>query len=250
MPTSVSFSATFPLDIVRSEEQAIQLATDLLAQGSSGRAAATASGLSRRQVNKLKELPQGEHNGPFDEMPKRLTSKKQAVAQIWELSARPEGVKRSELGSIFRAHFGTKTDETTGSVTLNMTKHQYRYLKELVQAKEHSTEDAPLFVPEWMPRDGALDAHVGLIKIASDLQDLMTDKIMDLCNRFPGASYSGAFKELVKLAIPNVCPGSIEALCDRNLKAAKELDRRVGYKVITSGPPMLASDAELDVLCV
>lgn len=246
--------AVSPLNIVPNEDPAIQAAIDLLAEGMSIRATADATGLSRRKVTDLKKLPKEEDNGPFGETRKTLISQKQAVAKVLDLSTRPEGVKRSELGPILKARFGLKANETTGSVELNMTKHQYRYLKESAQAKGHSavTPVTPLFVPEWMPRNGAIEAHSELIKIASDLQDLMTEKVMELCNRFPGSSYKWVFQELVNLAIPNVFPGSVEDLCDRNLKAAEELDRRVGHMVacpVTVGP-VSTSDAELDALCI
>lgn len=240
-----------PLNIVPNEDPSIQAAIDLLAEGMSIRATADATGLSRRQVTKLKELPKEEDNGPFGETRKTLISQEQAVAKVLDLSTRPEGVKRSELGPILKARFGLKSNETTGSVELNMTKHQYRYLKESAQAKGHPAA-TPFFVPEWMPRNGAIEAHSELIKIASDLQDLMTEKVMELCNRFPGSSYKWVFQELVKLAIPNVFPGSVEDLCDRNLKAAEELDRRVGRMVAcpVTVEPVPTSDAELDALCI
>lgn len=241
-------TASIPTNLL-TENQAVQIATDLLAQGASVREAAKTTGLSRRQINKLRDRPKEDDEGPFEEIRRPLITKKQAVAQVWELSARPEGVKRSELGPIFKAHFGLKKDEINGSVELDMTQNQYRYLKNLVQAKEHP-EATPLFVPEWMPREGALEAHYELINLASDLQDVMTEKVLEFCNRFTGSSPVSVFQELANLAIPKVFPGSLEVLCDRNLKAAEELNRRVGPKVVPPGSPVFSSDAELDALCV
>lgn len=230
-------------------EAADQIARRLLEQGHSIRAVAGSTGLSRRQVTKLKTYTDEEDCGPFGEVDQTTISQKQAVAKVLALSVRPEGVKRSELGVVLKARFGLAKNEQTGAAELNMTKNQYRYLRDSVRAVDQG-EVAPLFVPEWMPRHGALEAHYALLRVASEIQDVMTEKVLELCDRFPGSSFKWVFQELVNLAIPDVFPGSVEALCERNFKAAEELGQRVGHHAVQTIEPMVARDAELEALCV
>lgn len=230
-------------------EPAEQIARRLLEQGHSIRAVADSTGLSRRQVTKLKAYADGGDRDPFGEVDQTTISQKQAVAKVLALSIRPEGVKRSELGVVLKARFGLARNEQTGATELNMTQHQYRYLKDSVRAVEQG-EVAPLFVPEWMPRHGALEAHYELLRAASELQDLMTEKVLELSDRFPGSSFKWVFQELINLAIPGFFPGSVEALCERNLKVAEELGQRVGRPAAPIIEPVVAPDAELEALCV
>lgn len=238
-----------PQQTFQTEESIELTASRLLGQGLSVRAVAQSTGLSRRQVTKLKANLNEEDCGPFGEVSHTTISQPQAVAEILALSIRPEGVKRSELGKVLKARFGLARNELTGAFELKMTKNQYRYLKDSVRAAGLA-EVAPLFVPEWMPRQGALEANCELLKAASDLQDVMTEKVLDLCGRFPGASFKWTFQELLNLAIPGVYPGSVETLCERNLKIAEELGRRVSCRVTQEVESVFISDAELETLCV
>ncbi|WP_341522243.1 hypothetical protein AABC73_02005 [Pseudomonas sp. G.S.17] len=235
--------------IVQTEEAIELSAVRLLEQGQSIRAVAESTGLSRRQVTKLKAKLNKEDCGPFGEVDHPFISQQQAVAKTLALSVRPEGVKRSELWAILKARFGLVKNELTGAFELGMTKHQYRYLKESVRAAGQA-EVTPLFVPEWMPRHDALEANRELLRAASDLQDVMTEKVLEFCSRFPGTSFKWVFQELLNLAAPGVYPGSVEALCERNLEVAEELSRRVGRRVVQEVKPVFTSDAELEALCV
>lgn len=233
----------------QNKEPAERIARRLLEHGHSIRAVADSTGLSRRQVTKLKAYTDEEDCGPFGSVDQITISQKQAVAEVLALSIRPEGVKRSELRVVLKARFGLARNEQTSAIELNMTKHQYRYLRDSVRAVKQG-EVAPLFVPEWMPRHGALEAHYELLRAASELQDVVTEKALELCDRFPGSSYKWVFQELVNLAIPDVFPGSVEALCERNLKVAEELGQRVSHQAVQMIEPMVARDDELEALCV
>jgi len=233
---------------IQTEESVELTASRLLGQGLSVRAVSESTGLSRRQVTKLKANLNNEDCGPFGEVNHAVISQQQAVTKILALSVRPEGVKRSELGPVLKARFGLAKNELTGAVELRMTKHQYRYLKESVRAAGQA-EVAPLFVPEWMPRQGALEANRELLRAASDLQDVMTEKVLELCSRFPGTPFKWVFQELLNLAIPGAYPGSVETLCDRNLNVAEELGRRVGRRATQMVEPVLTPDVELEALC-
>lgn len=157
------------LDEAQAEARVIQVAIEMLTQGASIRAASDATGLSRRQVTKLRGSFNSIDKETFMQDTEARISQKQAVAQVFSMSIRPEGVKRSELHSTLKARYGLRRDEITGSVELDMTKHQYRYLKESALALREAG-DTPLFVPEWIPRYGALNAHNALIKAAIELQ--------------------------------------------------------------------------------
>lgn len=238
-----------PQQTTQAEESVELTASRLLGQGLSMRAVAESTGLSRRQVTKLKASLNNEDSGPFAEVDHVVISQRQAVTKILALSVRPEGVKRSELGPVLKARFGLARNELTGAFELQMTNNQYRYLKDSVRAVGRA-EVAPLFVPEWMPRQRALEANRELLRAASDLQDVMTEKVLELCHRFPGTPFKWAFKELLNLAIPGAYPGSVETLCDRNLKTAEELDQRVDRRDVLKVEPVSTSDVELEALCV
>lgn len=241
--------AVFPQQTTQTAESVELIAYRLLGQGLSVRAVAEFTGLSRRQVTKLKASSNKEESGPFAEVNHALISQRQAVTKILALSVRPEGVKRSELGPVLKARFGLAKNELTGAFELKMTHNQYRYLKDSVRAVGQAGI-APLFVPEWMPRQKALEANRELLRAASDLQDVMTEKVFELCNRFPGTPFKWVFQELLNLTLPGAYPGSVETLCERNLKIAEELDRRVGCEVIQKADSVFISDTELEALCV
>ncbi|MEH3022112.1 MAG: hypothetical protein PGN19_05140 [Pseudomonas oryzihabitans] len=237
------------LDEAQAEARVIQVAIEMLTQGASIRAASDATGLSRRQVTKLRGSFNSMDKETFMQDAEARISQKQAVAQVFSMSIRPEGVKRSELHSTLKARYGLRRDEITGSIELDMTKHQYRYLKESALALREA-EDTPLFVPEWMPRYGALNAHNALIKAAIELQEVMTEKVLELCDGFSGSSYKMVFQELINLAVSGVSSCPVESRCDLNLKSAEELDRRVGRMTGHPAEPTAAFDPELDSLCV
>lgn len=241
--------AISPQQTNQAEEAVSSTASRLLEKGLSVRAVAESTGLSRRQVTKLKANSNREDSDPFAGAIHSVISQKQAVSMTLALSVRPEGVKRSELGPVLRARFGLEKSEVTGAFELKMTKNQYRYLKDTVRVAKQ-TKVSPLFVPEWMPRQRALEANRELNKAAYDLQDVMTEKVIDLCSRFPGASFKWVFQELINLAVPGAYPGSVETLCKRNLEIAEELDQRVGHETSLKVEPMFVSDNEFEALCV
>ena len=241
--------AVSPQQATQTEASGELTASRLLGQGLSVRAVAESTGLSRRQVTKLKANLNKEDFGPFAEVNHAVISQQQAVTKILVLSVRPEGVKRSELGPVLKARYGLAKNELTGAFELKMTNNQYRYLKDSVRAVGQA-KVAPLFVPEWMPRQRALEANRELLRAASDLQDVMTEKVLELCNRFPGAPFKWVFQELLNLAIPGVYPGSVETLCERNFNIAEELDRRGGHRVVQKAGSVFISDTELEALCV
>lgn len=221
----------------------------LLSSGMTQRAVQRQTGLSRRQISKVAGIDTADEN-PFSEDPRKI-SKDEAAKAIHALSIRPRGVKNSELASILAAHFGFRRNKDTGAFELDMSDGQFSYLKK--KARDIPTlTNSPLFVPEWMPRETPVIACRTLLNLAANLQDRITETVLEFCETYPDSSPARVCEELIYLAVGKAKNEPVESRCKRNMIAAIELQaRQVGTpKTEDHKTPALVCDEELDVLCI
>lgn len=136
----------------------------LLAAGKSERAIVDLLGTSRRQVANIKKKVDEDKDdnllapdiGPTME-------RSDAIAELVMLSTRPQGVRPSEMWPVLRGLFGMRTNDKSGQLELTMTDNQRRYLKEQAVAAAAAQGKEALHLPEWLPRQGPVEANDMLV---------------------------------------------------------------------------------------
>ena len=233
-----------------STKEEIERVQYLVSLGHGQREIERETGLSRRQIAKIVNSDVAEKSDFDFEEPQRMSTDGAARA-VHELSIRPQGVKNSELSAILAAHFGYRKNKDTGARELNMTKAQLDYLKKKARAIS-SPSLQPLFVPEWLPRTAPTAAFNILLGHASDLQDRITEIVMDFCEQFPDSSPSMIYEELVRIAVSSTTKEPVERRCERNMLAAGELETRWegASKLFQRTPLRPIIDAEFDTICM
>lgn len=237
------------MTITSKQEQEVRR---LLAAGASERYIQVTVGVSRRQVQNIKKLMSKEADlNPFASDLGRTISRAAAIKALVVLSARPEGVRFSELGPTLRALFGMCKDDKTGAFKLNMTDDQLRYLKkQAIETAEAQGKEA-LFIPEWLPRQAPVAANEMLVLLAGHLQDRAQEYASEFMSCFPDTSSKLVSNELLCLAFAKATPEPVETRCKRNAATAQALQRRLGQRAgcqVANEPfPVVP---ELDQLCI
>ena len=217
-------------DTQRQGEPTTGWAARLIVGGYSERAVERKTGLSRRQIRKIVNQTENKQEDPFGtSLPLKSLSHSQARQMVHSLAVRPGGVKRSELSQILGALFGFRDDEKTGARTLAMTPSQYEYLRTKV-LEIPSEGYAPLFVPEWVPRENPKNALNCLLELASNLMSFIDEEVAELCHRFPEIKPKYARRELIGLAVKEASPRPLSAVCDQNTEVVAALSSRIPPK--------------------
>lgn len=233
----------------------------LIEQGKRPSAIARETGLGRRLVAKIVDAETTKAANATEFEPARETmTRTEAVKTIHTLATRPQGVKNSELSPVLGALFGYRSNKDTGARELDMTKGQMDHLKKTVRTEGDGLHP-PMFVPDWLPRQAPIEAWVDLLQLASELQDRITDMVIDYCARHPEVTHRQVHRELVQIAIPEAGKEPVEVRCARYLQAAEALHER-----LEQGPEATADrrqhlsqdrssgavtvDADLDALCI
>lgn len=237
------------MTITSKQEQEVRR---LLAAGASERDIQETVGVSRRQVQNIKNIMSKEedHNPLASELG-RTISRAAAIKALVVLSTRPEGVRYSEMWPILRALFGMCKDGKTGVFKLKMTEDQLRYLKKQVGEAAEALGKEALFIPEWLPRQAPMAANDMLVLLAGHLQDRAQEYASEFMSCFPDTSSKLVSNELVCLAFARATPEPVETRCKRNAATAQKLQRRLGqsagYQTANAPSPVVP---EFDQLCI
>jgi hypothetical protein len=232
----------------RGEISKKQQAIELLKEGVSVRSISDQTGLSRRQVGKLMPYT-SDILSPFVEPPEIRISLREAAEEIFALTVRSQGAKRSEFGKILKARFGVKQKEKSGKFGLDMSPSNYTYLIGKVKAL-YRDGLRPLITPEWMPLEQATVANTLILQLAISLQESITDMVFDFCDQFPEVSVSAVRKELMCLVNPERLKEPVQTRCDRNQSTAEELASRMPLRLIPPRNQEHLFDPEFESLCV
>lgn len=232
------------------KQQVIQL----LQTKASERAIVEQTGLSRRQIRKIKqEVKETKDDNPLVLDHQVTMTRAAAIAELVKLSTRPGGVRRSEMWPVFRELYGLRLDSERGTWVLNMTENQYQYLKKQVTKAASAKGKEALFIPEWLPRQAPAAANDMLVSIAGCLHDRAQEYVSEFMSLFPSASRKHVFTELVSLAFKQASPEPVEIKCQRNAETAELLQGRLGHlaqRPAANDAPTVKPDAELDRLCL
>lgn len=232
------------------KQQVIQL----LQTKASERAIVEQTGLSRRQIRKIKqEVKETKDDNPLVLDHQVTMTRATAITELVKLSTRPGGVRRSEMWSVFRELYGLRLDSERGTWVLDMTENQYQYLKKQVTKAASAKGKGALFIPEWLPRQAPVAANDMLVSMAGYLHDRAQEYVSEFMSLFPSASRKHTFTELVSLAFKQASPEPVEIKCKRHAETAELLQGRLGHlaqRPAANDAPTAKPDAELDRLCL
>lgn len=229
----------------------------LLLAGISERKIAERAGISRRQVRNIKERlgDDGCDDTPFALDVRPSMSRSKAVSELVNLSARPEGVRYSEMWPVLREFFGLRLTES-GKFELNINDNKLRYIKKQTKEAAVSQGKEALFLPDWLPRRAPCAATDMLNMAAHDLHERAREYASEFTAMFPEISPAPVFHELISLSFRQACPEPVITRCERNKETADRLQLRLDALMRIAAandssvaPPVMA-DPELDRICL
>ncbi|WP_212630390.1 hypothetical protein [Pseudomonas sp. KB-10] len=231
-----------------------QQVIQLLQTKASERATVEQTGLSRRQIRKIKqEAQKTDDDNPVAFEHQATMTRADAITELVKLSTRAGGVRRSEMWPILREFYGLRLDSERGSWVLNMTENQYQYLKNQFKEAAASQGKEALIIPEWLPRQAPVAANDMLAILAGQLHDRAEEYAAYFAQLFPETSWKKVIGELIYVAFPQASKEPVEVRCKRNANVAEQLQGRLGHlaqRPAANDAPAFKPDAELDRLCI
>ncbi|ABA75225.1 hypothetical protein K7459_12845 [Pseudomonas fluorescens] len=186
-----------------------------------------------------------------------------AVARVFPLSVRPQGIKDYELRQALYEVYGTKWSEEKGTFEAAYDKSTMSRIKARCRELARGTDQTALFVMDWICDEAPTASRVALEQLALELEEVIQDKVNSFMEMY-ATGYDAdqlesteaqrkqqyaARRHLLKLAIKEYSQESTVTLLARTLSVtdAMEATSDVSTPVITQKTPQRSVEAPVAI---
>lgn len=200
----------------------------------------------------------------IDQATKAPTSDfEKAVARVFPLSVRPQGIKDYELRQALYEVYGTKWSEEKGTFEAAYDKSTMSRIKARCRELAKGNEQTALFVMDWICDEAPTASRVALEQLALELEEVVQDKVNSFMEMY-ATGYDAdqlesteaqrkqqyaARRHLLKLAIKEYSQESTVTLLARSLSTtdAMEATSDMSTPVITQKTPQRSVEAPVAI---
>ncbi|WP_413791219.1 MULTISPECIES: hypothetical protein [unclassified Pseudomonas] len=186
-----------------------------------------------------------------------------AVARVFPLSVRPQGIKDYELRQALYEVYGTKWSEEKGTFEAAYDKSTMSRIKARCRELAKGTEQTALFVMDWICDEAPTASRVALEQLALELEEVIQDKVNSFMEMY-ATGYDAdqlesteaqrkqqyaARRHILKLAIKEYGQESTVTLLARSLSTtdAMEATSDMSASVITQKTPQRSVEAPVAI---